>query len=205
VILKIKPKKKSNNINSDLYYVVLHKDSYSHKNAPLPSKIVEYTFRAEIPDVGGIDCYRYLLGKDISYSNRHEQTIFKNLTAQDITFLALKLDIVEVYTAQFNSIVSREFELSCGKFVDALKVLDGLASSQRKAAIKKDPIYEVVYLTDVQKELYRAKGYMSKSIIDDEYTKLIDSAILSPKQLKDKKLSDWYFKILDSMYKLRYK
>lgn len=80
-----------------------------------------------------------------------------------------------------------------------------MSSRQRKAAIKKDPIYETVYLTDVQKELYRAKGYMLKSVSDKEYIKLVDSAILDPHEIANKKLINWHLKVLEPLYKLRFK
>jgi hypothetical protein len=122
-----------------------------------------------------------------------------------LTYLGLILNVVEVYTVTFNQLESRELSLSTGKFVDALKVYDGLSSRQRKAAIKKDPIYETVYLTDVQKELYRAKGYMLKSVSDKEYIKLVDSSILDPHEIANKKLINWHLKILEPLYKLRFK
>ena len=197
---KLRTKKTS----TDLFYVFFHSDQFDYKNPPLPKKIVGHRHGVLGPNPSALKSYRYLLGHDTSYRSRIEETMFKGLTEQDLTYLGLKLDVLEIYTVTFNEIETREFDLACGKFIDALKVFDGLSSSQRKSAMKKDPIYEIVYLTDVQKELFRAKGYMSKSIADDKYFKLIDTSILDPKKLSDKKLFDWHFKILDSLYKLRF-
>ena len=204
MVLKINRKPRKTN-SDDLYYVVFHTDQFDYKKPPLPKKIVEYQSGVERPNYGSLRDYRYLIGKDASYSNRLESTLFINLEEKDLTYLGLILNVVEVYTVIFNPIESREFSLSTGKLVDALKVYDGLSSRQRKAAIKKDPIYEVVYLTDVQKELYRAKGYMLKSISDSEYIKLVDSAIFNPHEIANKKLINWHLKILESLYKLRFK
>lgn len=204
MVLKINKKPRKTH-SSDLYYVVFHIDQFDYKKPPLPKKIVEYQSGVDRPIYWSLRDYRYLIGKDTSYINRLEETLFINLEEKDLTYLGLILNVVEVYTVTFNQVESRELSLSTGKLVDALKVYDGLSSRQRKAAIKKDPIYETVYLTDVQKELYRAKGYMLKSVSDKEYIKLVDSAILDPHEIANKKLINWHLKVLEPLYKLRFK
>jgi hypothetical protein len=203
MVLKINQKPRKTN-SSDLYYVVFHTDKFDYKKPPLPKKRIEYQSGVERPIYWSLRDYRYLIGQDANYSNRLEETLFINLEEKDLTYLGLILNVVEVYTVTFNSIESRELSLSTGKLVDALKVYDGLSSRQRKIAIKKDPIYETVYLTDVQKELFRAKGYMLKSVFDKEYIKLVDSAILNPHEIANKKLINWHLKILGPLYKLRF-
>ena len=193
--------------NNDLYYIVFHDTEYKQTSRPLPTKIITYDNGKSSPGAPGLSCYRYLLGKDISHSHRINQTIFNGLVEKDLTYLGLMIDVKEVYTMTYkctDQLEGREFDLACGKFVDALKVYDGLSSKQRKSTIKNDPIYEVVYLTDVQKELYRAKGYMLKSIADAKFLKLIDESILDPKKLSDKKLINWFLEIFDKTYKLRF-
>jgi hypothetical protein len=189
--------------STDLFYYVFLKGRIDRENPPLVEKFVQGG--GSYPETRSLVSYIYLLGeKDVTMMDYARTFIYKNLIESEVTFLALSIDVVGVYTVSYNDIDKHIYAFSVGKFCNAMKIFEGLKSKQCQNRIKKDPLWEIVYLGDVQKELYRAKHYMLKSAFDTDFLRLIDAAIIKPNLMGNGELKGWYMAKLDSLYKLRF-